>query len=206
MNTVFYYLLTFAEAIPGFFGIRAVYEQPRYVVVQQLGNEVELRDYEPRVAVETPESVDGREAFTRLFRYITGQNEAAEKIAMTAPVSRSGEAIAMTAPVQFSPGSGSGSGTMRFFLPRKVAARSVPKPLDPMVRIVTVPAQRIAALRFSGTPDRESVEQRTDALLAALSRFNMRPDGAPFQLTYDAPFTLPFVRRNEVAVALAPPR
>ena len=199
MNTIFYYMLTFAEAAAGFVGIRSVYEQPHYAVVQHLGHAIEVRDYAPRLAVETDETGDGREAFMRLFRYITGENAGSEKIAMTAPVSRSGEKIAMTAPVQVTEG-----GMMRFFLPQDVAANGAPNPLDPAVRLVRIPAQRIAAIRFSGVPDAGKAREMTQILLDTLRRSNIRTEGTPYQLTYDAPFTLPFVRRNEVAVAVAP--
>lgn len=201
MGTILYYLMTFAEAGLGALGIRGVYEQPRYEIVERLPGNVEIRDYAPRVAVETDDPGDGREAFQRLFRYITGANAADEKIAMTAPVAQRGTMIAMTIPVQ----NASTDGTMRFFLPRDVVASGPPAPRDKAVRIVTVPAERLAALRFSGNPDKAEVARRDAALLDALAKAGRTPDGAPFLLTYDAPFTLPFVRRNEVAVRLREP-
>jgi hypothetical protein len=118
---------------------------------------------------------------------------------MTAPVSQSGERIAMTVPVQSSPG----GGVMRFFLPRDVA-EAPPAPRDSQVRIVTVPAQHLAVRRFSGIPDAARVSAEDRRLLADIARAGRQPAGDPFLLTYDAPFTLPFLRRNEVAVALAP--
>ena len=107
MSGFFYYLLTFAESITSVFGIREVYEQPRYSVIQDLGQNAEIRCYEPRVAIEvTIDNSDRQQAagqaFNLLFRYITGANQASEKIAMTAPVSTdtTPKRIAMTVPVQ----------------------------------------------------------------------------------------------------------
>lgn len=199
MGTIFYYLMTFAEAGLGVVGIRGLYEQPRYVVVERLPGGVEVRDYAPRLAAETDDDGNGSAAFGRLFRYITGNNATAAKIEMTAPVSQRRSMIAMTVPVQ----SSKGGGAMRFFLPRDVAANGPPRPLDAGVRIVTVPAERLAVLRFSGLTGAGSVDAHNRMLLAALAAAGRTAEGAPFLLTYDAPFTIPFVRRNEIAVAVA---
>jgi len=198
MGAIFYYLLTFTEAALGVVGIRALYEQPAYTVAERLPG-LELRDYQPRVAAETDSGPDRADAFRRLFRYITGANTAGERIAMTAPVAQTGERIAMTVPVQSSPA----GGVMRFFLPRDVA-ENPPAPTDKLVRIVTVPAERLAVRRFSGSADAAKVATEERRLLADVARAGKTPTGTPFLLTYDAPFTLPFLRRNEVAVPLAP--
>ncbi len=202
MGTILYYLMTVAEAGLGAVGIRSFYEQPPYTVVEQLAGGVEVRDYAARVAAETDDERDGAVAFGRLFRYITGNNRTAAKIEMTAPVSQrgGGSLIAMTVPVQ----SAMSGGVMRFFLPRDVVASGPPAPLDPNVRIVTVPAERLAVRRFTGSLNREAVAAQDRLLLAAVARAGRTAEGKPFLLTYDAPFTLPFLRRNEVAVDLAP--
>jgi hypothetical protein len=200
MGTFFYYLMTFAEATLGVVGIRGLYEQPHYTVVERLPGSIEIRDYPARVAAESDDTEGGQVAFPRLFRYITGNNTSGEKIAMTAPVSQRGEMIAMTVPVQ-TRGQG---GVMRFFLPKEVVDKGPPKPLDSNVRIVTIPAERIAALRFTGWIDRESVEAHNRMLLEGLRQAGIKAVGAPFLLTYDAPFTIPFLRRNEVAVDISP--
>jgi len=201
MGTVLYYLMTFAEATLGVVGFRGLYEQPPYTVVQRLPGGIELRDYPARVAAESDDPGAGQIAFPRLFRYITGNNEGGEKIAMTAPVSQRGEMIPMTVPVQ----SHKQGGVMRFFLPKDIAARGAPRPLDPNVRIVSVPMERIAALRFTGFVDQASVDAHNRMLLDGLDKAGLTPQGAPFLLTYDAPFTLPFLRRNEVAVDVNAP-
>ncbi len=195
MGTILYYLMTVAEAGLGAVGIRSFYEQPPYTVVEQLPGGVEVRDYAARVAAETDDERDGAVAFGRLFRYITGANQAGAKIAMTVPVQQSGQRIGQRIAMT--------GGVMRFFLPRDVVASGPPAPLDPNVRIVTVPPERLAVRRFSGSLNREHVADQDRLLLAALARAGRTPEGKPFLLTYDAPFTLPFLRRNEVAVDLA---
>ncbi|MCF8016864.1 MAG: heme-binding protein, partial [Chromatiaceae bacterium] len=86
-------------------------EEPAYEVVRE-GPGFELRRYQPQLLAET--KVQGRfdkvggEAFRILADYIFGNNQAAEKIAMTAPVTQrpaasdddqAGTRIEMTAPV-----------------------------------------------------------------------------------------------------------
>jgi SOUL heme-binding protein len=100
MSGFFYYLLTFAESVTSVFGIRFPYEQPQYTVLEDLGQSVEVRQYEPRLAIEAAiddpdqEKAAG-EAFGLLFHYITGANRRDQKIAMTAPVQIESERIKM---------------------------------------------------------------------------------------------------------------
>lgn len=211
MHEVLYYATLAIESVVGFFGLR-LYEEPRYAVEARLDGGVEVRRYEPRLAAEveiagaTPDEESER-AFRALFDYIAGANAGGaggEKIAMTAPVeiARAPEKIAMTVPVEQAR---SGAGTrMRFFLPARFTRETAPAPSDPRVRVVEMPAETLAVLRFSGAAPDDEVARRRDELLRALQGSRWTPDGEPVSLSYDAPFTLPFVRRNEVAVSVAP--
>ena len=108
------------------------------------------------------------------------------------------EKMAMTVPVQTS--QADGLVRMRFFLPAKISREKAPTPVDDRVRLVTTPGETIAILRYSGSGlDRI---QRQAELTAALARSLWRPSGKPYTLNYDAPFTLPFLRRNEAAAAV----
>ena len=198
MDRIAYYALTLIESILGVVGIRGLYEQPRYAVVERLDRGVEIRAYDERVAVETDTRGQGDgEAFGRLFRYITGANRGGDRIAMTAPVEVGGQRIAMTVPVEQGAG-----GSMRFFLPGKVAAAGPPEPTETGVRLVRVPAERMAALRFSGriTPMARAEHERI--LAEVLGGASRRAEGPPVLMGYDPPFSVPFLRRNEVAVRL----
>jgi hypothetical protein len=196
MSAFFYYLATATESTLSVFGIRAPYEQPKYEVVGHVDNDVELRAYAERTAAETPirQSNDG-EAFGRLFRYITGANTGGKHIAMTIPVQMTPRRIATTVPVE-----AGGEGVMRLFLPATVVAHGPPAPTDPLVHIVTLPPQTFAVLRFSGAVTPESRQVHETALLNAVTHAGKHPDGAPSLLSYDPPFAIPFLRRNEVAV------
>jgi hypothetical protein len=198
-SSFLYYLTTAAESTLSVFGVRAPYEQPKYEVIGHIGDDVEIRAYAERVAVETPMrlSNDG-EAFGRLFRYITGANHTDAKITMTVPVEQSSQRMAMTIPVELG-----GENVMRFFLPASVVKAGPPVPNDPLVHIVTLPPQDFAVLRFSGTINDESRRIHNEALLAAVQGAGRKAVGVPSLLSYDPPFALPFLRRNEVAVQLA---
>lgn len=205
MGTFVYYFITLIESVLGVFGIRALYEQPDYTVVQRLDRGVEIRSYAPRLAVETDTrgQNDGA-AFGRLFRYITGANRAGDRIAMTAAVETGGQRIAMTAPVETAPGETGAGSTMRFFLPRAVVAAGAPEPTEAGIRLVQVPAERLAVLRFSGRMTPEVRAGQEAMLMKAVSAAGLTALGPALFMGYDPPFALPFLRRNEVAVRLAP--
>jgi hypothetical protein len=192
-----------AQSALSLFGIRSGYEQPPYRVVERRGA-VEIRDYAPRLAAEVtlPEGPGARDAAFRLLAgYIFGRNRGrrgAETIAMTTPVETGPERIAMTAPVES--GSGVGGVTMRFFLPRSLSRDSAPAPLDARVRIVEVPRETLAVLRFTGSAAQEAQRRQGEALLRLLEGSPWRATGAPVFMGYDPPFTPPPLRRNEMAV------
>jgi hypothetical protein len=199
MSGFFYYLGTAFDSVLSIFGVRAPYEQPKYHVVGHLGDQVEVRAYGPRTAVQTKiEQGNEGDAFGRLFRYITGANEGAAKISMTVPVEMTSTKIAMTIPVEMG-----GDEVMRFFLPKSVVAAGVPKPTDPLVHIVTLPPAEFAVLRFSGVISADVRRDQEAKLMSAVNGAGRKAVGEPSVLSYDPPFALPFVRRNEVAVQLA---
>lgn len=123
---------------------------------------------------------------------------------MTAPVesAKVSEQIAMTVPVETAR-SDDDSVYMCFFLPEKFDSDTAPKPLDERVTIVSVPQQTVAVLRFSGFGSEETVKEKQSELLASLDGTAWRTMGPPTAYFYDPPWTLPFLRRNEVVVAVA---
>jgi hypothetical protein len=201
-----YYAMLGIESVAGAVGIR-LYEEPSYVVQERVGEAIEIRRYASRLAAEavvgTPGEAGRNEAFMLLFDYIAGANRAApsaKRIAMTTPVDvREAQRLAMSTPVDVRD---EGGVRIRFFLPAALGDDGAPEPMDERVRIVSLPEETIATLRFSGTG--RDLRARQAALLAALDGSPWQPAGEPYALFYDAPFTLPFVRRNEAAVRVAP--
>jgi len=186
-------------------GIRSGTEQPTYEVVATLADDLEIRRYGARIAAETDLDGDGSEARNQAFRtlagYIFGGNRAQSKVAMTAPVeTERSQSIAMTAPVEG--GGVDGRRTMRFFMPATYTMETLPVPDDERVRLVEIPGQTLAVLRFSGERDAEAIARRQAELLARLGGTAWQPQGAPSSFLYDPPWTLPFLRRNEAVVAV----
>jgi hypothetical protein len=205
-------LANFARQLPGVLGsvagLRWNTEEPLYSHAR-LTRTVEIRRYGSRIAAQTTvfDEVDPSAAlsagFRRLAGYIFGANHRSAKIAMTAPVSQhAGERIAMTAPVtQQTVERGS---VVRFFMPAEYTMDMLPTPNDDTVALVTVPAETVAVLRFTGDRGPDAVASHSTTLLEILEDNGFKPAGTPVAWFYDPPWTIPFRRRNEVAVAVTP--
>jgi hypothetical protein len=186
-------------------GIRSV-EEPAYQVTAKLG-EVEIRAYGPRIAAEAivaGDEIAARNAgFRKVAGYIFGGNVTRQKIEMTAPVAQdqaaASEKIAMTAPVAQDKAEG-GQWRIRFFMPSGYTMETLPTPTDPDVTLVTVAPEKMAVLRFTGARDGEAIAEHEKVLRAALSGSAWQASGSAIAWFYDPPWTIPFLRRNEVAI------
>lgn len=190
-------------------GVRAGTEQPKYDVVETLGNAVEVRQYGERTAAEVTvqrgrRTANENSAFGALAGYIFGKNRASTDIAMTSAVEMQSqsEKIAMTTPVETQ--SSGAAMTMRFFLPAGYTEDSAPEPLNPNVKVITVPPETVATLRFAGLRSASSIAMHTADLLKHLEDSPWQPVGTPTAYFYDPPWTVPTLRRNEVVVPVEP--
>jgi len=183
-------------------------EMPNYEVIGREGD-IEFRRYAPYLVAETvvenarSQDAAGNEGFRRLFRYIAGANTGGARIAMTAPVSQqpAGERIAMTAPVSQS--SSPTGYAVSFVVPASYTAQTVPQPTDPRIAIREVPGRTVAVLRFAGRWTDTTYAHQEQRLLDALAGLGIEAAGEPEYARYNGPFTLPFLRRNEVIVPVA---
>lgn len=190
-------------------GVRSGTEEPAFTEVARVGA-VEIRTYGERIAAETVVSGSSEAArnrgFQRLAGYIFGGNTDRSSIAMTAPVAQAesggSRSIAMTAPVAQAPADGN-RWTIQFFMPSEYTLATLPVPRDPSVVLTVVPAETYAVLRFSGLGSARSVAEKQAELEAALSGSPWASAGEPVVWFYDPPWTLPPLRRNEVAVRVS---
>lgn len=193
------------ESVLSIVGIRTV-EEPHHIR-RPLTGDVEIRQYGSRIAAETTIAGDKQralyEGFRKVAAYIFGANHRNTAIAMTAPVSQqsSAEEIAMTAPVSQT-GSPESGWTIRFFMPSKWSMATLPTPDDEDVRLVTVPPETVAVLRFTGDRSPSAVARRAEKLVRTLHENGIEPAGEAVSWFYDPPWTLPFRRRNEVAIPI----
>jgi len=185
------------------FGIRTV-EQANYSVLLEDGD-IQIRQYDNFIVAETTVEAQYEDAsstgFRRLADYIFGKNKQNEKISMTAPVLQeqdSGEKIPMTAPVlQEEDNAG---WKMSFVMPAKYTMNTLPQPLDAKVILKEIKGRKVVAIRYGGLLSEKNIRKKTRELEAWLEENKYRALSKPRSAGYDPPWTIPFLRRNEVQV------
>ena len=179
------------------------YETADYTVEQTEGV-VEVRHYPPHLVAEVTVDGDRSTAASRGFRmlagYIFGGNQGAGQIAMTTPVTQEPAKIAMTTPVTQT--GGDGQWTVQFGMPGTYTLDTLPKPKDDSIRFAETPETRVVVMTFSGLPTAGRLSEKADDLRGAVARTGLSVTGDVFYMFYDSPFTLPWNRRNEVALHL----
>lgn len=208
--------------VPGFIAMvkaqsKEKYPTPGYVVLASISKDIEIRRYAPRIVAQVNVSGAGKESLNEGFRilagYIFGRNhrrgrvemstsrkEEPEKLAMTAPVTAHTSTIPMTSPVT---ASGAITGlTVSFFMPPSYSLATLPEPDDKRIKLIELPEQKYAAIRFSGGWNESNFDKHEKCLLERLSKESITTTGTPVKAYYNPPFTLPFLRRNEVLVSL----
>lgn len=173
-----------------FVGSTSAIEEPAFSVVSSWENlDIEIRDYEARVLATTRMTEGQNSGFRVLAGYIFGGNESQQEIAMTAPVQR-------TMP-------GKADAEMAFVVPKAYSLEELPAPDDARVQFRQEPAYRAAVIRFSGWVDDAKAERYWQTLSAFLNEQGIQPLGDPTLNQYNPPWTPPFMRRNEIIVAVA---
>lgn len=188
----------------GYFSSR-VENTPYSVIEDKKGYEVRL--YPPHIVAQTtvsgPYSKALNEGFGIVAGYIFGGNTKQESIAMTSPVvekSPSSESIAMTAPVLAT--IEGDSHVIAFGMPKSYTTETLPKPTDPRVKIVTIPEKKMAVIRFSWFRTDARIETKKQTLLSTLLEDKVKVVGSPQYAGYNAPWTPPWMLRNEVMVEI----
>lgn len=180
-------------------------EQVQYSVLEKDGA-FELREYQPYVIAQTRVegsfSQVGNEAFNRLFRYISGDNRTKQSIAMTAPVNqqKASQKIAMRAPVNQQ--KAGDAYLVSFVMPAEFTLETLPDPLDKQVELVQIPGHLAASITYSGSWDQTNYLAHKAKLEQYMTTKGWKPAGEPVYARYNSPFTLSFMRRNEVVIPL----
>ena len=198
-----FFLIFTGLAMP--FAVQAI-DEPTYTVVQK--TEVfEVRKYEAYLVAEVlvpgPASEAGNQGFSLLGGYIFGKNKGERKLEMTAPVTQTPAAqpappvkLDMTAPV--TQAAAPGGFLVQFVMPKGYTLATLPEPLDARVKLREVPGKNVAVIRFSGSWSQSLYEQQLQVLRSALTAAGMATTGEPVLSRYNSPFSLPFLRRNEI--------
>ena len=156
------------------------YEEANYEVVKK-NKEYEIRKYSDRLVIET-NSIEGN-GFRKLFNYISGNNEKNQEIKMTVPVTQEIK---------------NGKMTMQFYLPLKFNKDNAPKPSNSDIKILTIEGGYYAVIKYSGRSSDQNFLKNKEMLEKHLKRDNITIVSPPIRASYNSPFTLPILKRNEV--------
>jgi hypothetical protein len=179
-------------------------EEPPYTAILTEGS-FEIREYPSLIAAEVAVTGERSEAISAGFRllagYIFGGNTRKQSIAMTAPVTQTqqgNEKIAMTAPVTQS---GNELGwTVRFIMPQGYTLDTLPIPNDSRVKLIALESARVAVVKFSGLAKEPEIIERTQQLKQFMQDQKLVAVGSETLARYDPPWTLWFLRRNELMI------
>jgi len=179
-------------------------EEPEFISIEKK-DAFEIREYQPKLIAQvlvngTFDSASSK-GFRLLADFIFGNNktnEGSKKIDMTAPVvSRdAAEKIDMTAPV-ISEETEKGW-YVSFNMPKQFTKETLPVPNNPEVKIIEVPSEKYAVITFSGLVREKKYAEMLNLLNEEMKKRNIDPKGAAILARYNPPWTLPFLRRNEL--------
>ena len=172
-------------------------EEPKYQILKSNGK-YEVRKYNDRLAVEVEYSNEDS-GFRYLFNYISGENTQSEKVNMTVPVTQSVK-IDMTAPVTQS--KEDGKMVMQFFLPSKFTFETAPNPTNNRVSLVVLEGGVYAVIKYSGRLTDKNFQKHYEELRGYLIKDKINFIEPAIRATFDGPFTLPILRRNEVMMKI----
>lgn len=172
----------------GVFQVSHAIEEPKYELVDQLGD-VEIRRYQPSIQAVTKlnGSSETSGGFRRLANFIFGGNDEEKSIAMTAPVQ---ETLDVAQPV------------MAFTMPSEYRMSDLPNPQDENVELIEIPERSVAVIRFSGWASNKKTKYYKNQLKKQLAEAPYSIVGEPSLNQYNPPWTLPFLRRNEIMIPI----
>ena len=172
-------------------------EEPKYEIIKS-NKDYEIRKYNNRLAIQTEYSYENS-GFRYLFNYISGENNMSEKVSMTVPVTQSVK-IDMTSPVtQFNK---NGKMVMQFYLPSKFTLENAPKPTNSRVNLVTMEGGHFAVLKYSGSSSDKNYLKKLNKLKDSLKKDKIEMLDSGTKATFNGPFTLPILRRNEAMIEI----
>ncbi len=169
-------------------------QSPDYTVISST-SEFEIRKYNGysvcRTSADDADDSDdvnmmdpmaGGDNFNELASYIFGKNTDDDELAMTTPV--------MTQ-----------KNSMEFVLADGLTADTAPAPMSSKVSLADIPPQTLAVRTFKGLATDGEVRRQREALEDALLAEGIEFDNLSLKVAqYNPPYTLPWLRRNEVTL------
>ena len=179
-------------------------EEPSYQVALQ-AEPFEIRQYAPLIVAQVEVPGDLSEASSAGFRlianYIFGNNIAVREsgVNMAEPVP---EKIAMTIPVIAEVKGDKKTWLIQFVMPKQYTLDTLPKPNNPQVKLLAIGPQKLAVIRFTGFVSDDKVQEKTAELMAWIKSRNELPLGNPRLARYNPPWSIPWMRRNEILIPI----
>jgi hypothetical protein len=185
----FIIIITFLGLLLGFkflfISLRSI-ESPNYKTLEKKGN-IELREYPAMILASIV--VEGKQipalsiGFKKIADYIFGNNSKMQRIAMTAPVLQIGD---------------NSNWQVAFIMPAKFNIRNLPKPAHSELNLRSHAPGKYIVLRFSGSIKYKNLNLKLKEFNDYLLKNNCAIFGKPVFAFYNPPWTLPFMRRNEI--------
>ena len=155
------------------------YETQEYQVIDQIDN-AEIRFYPSAAMIKVSAEQNRNNNFGKLFRYIAGNNQENQEIAMTTPVYMYDQ-----------------NKTMEFVLPKKYLSEGLPIPNDKDLEAYISNPKYFAAIRYSGYSNANKIQKHRNELKSILENNGLEIISDFYVLSYDAP-TKFYNRRNEI--------
>ena len=156
-------------------------EEVKYTIIVK-NKLYEIREYSDRLVIETKTS-DQSSSFRKLFKYISGNNKDKKEIKMTTPVTQTEK---------------NGNMTMQFYMPAEFNESNIPDPNNSEVKVLNIKGGYYAAIIYSGRASDSNYIKHKNILEDQLKKDKILIISKPIRATYNSPFTLPMLRRNEV--------
>jgi hypothetical protein len=166
-----------------------------YDVVEQITDDIEIRQYPELLAVSAT-SLDSDNLFSMLFKYITGENTAGQNVERLPGQEVQSVKVAMTTPVAMQ--QQDGMEKMSFFLPSQYQQDTAPVPTNSSVFLEIFPAKQVATIKFSGYQRKKTMRQKEQELREVIAKHGYKITGAMSAMGYNPPWTLWWLRRNEI--------
>jgi hypothetical protein len=177
-------------------------EEPEFISIEKK-DAFEIREYQPKLIAQvlvngTFDSASSK-GFRLLADFIFGNNktnEGSKKIEMTAPVVTrdASEKIEMTVISEET----EKGWYVSFNMPKQYSKETLPVPNNSEVKIIEIPAEKFAVISFSGLVREKKYAEMLSLLNEEMKKRNLDPKGPVILARYNPPWTLPFLRRNEL--------
>ena len=195
-------ILVFGAAMIG--PIMSNVEVPAYKILKKEQN-IEIRQYPPLIIAEVKTAGSRQASISDGFRiladFIFGNNEGEKQLSMNGPITQQeGIKIAMTAPVQQE--KTDAEWAISFIMPSKFSIDTIPNPINDRIKIIQIPSKRYAVITFSGRSTEANLTKHTNELEIYMNGSSYSKVGNAKYAFYNPPWTLPFLRRNEVQFEL----